>query len=101
MNSKEFFNTENITKEFNTMFNQPMKQLNKLAKVKKIPCDCVGGTSDFTCDEITMFNGTLVNGVIEISTCDALAGGFENFRCSHCNAELDNRTCEFDIQVIN
>ena len=78
-----------------------METLNKEMKVKKIPCDCVGGTSDFTCDEITMFNAKLVDGVIEISTCDAYADGFDNFRCSHCNAELDNRTCEFDIQVIN
>ena len=88
-------------KELDNIFENPMQQLNKLAKVKKIPCDCVGGTSDFTCDEITMFNATLVDGVIEISVCDALAGGFENFRCSHCNAELDNRTCEFDIVVNN
>jgi hypothetical protein len=88
-------------KELDNIFENPMQQLNKLAKVKKIPCDCVGGTSELVCDETNLFDVTLIDGVLEISTCNSIAGGFENFRCTHCGMVLDNKTCEFDIQVIN
>lgn len=72
-----------------------------MSKIKRLECDCSGGTTSLTASETIIYDANLVDGKIEVSTVDSYTDGFLEFVCNKCGAEIKEYQQGVEIIVNN